>query len=47
MHYGVRYIDACQAPQTESSRQLLLRRIGSIQDQLDELRREIETTLAP
>ena len=47
MHYGVRYIDACQAPQTESSRHLLLRRIGSIQDQLDELRREIETTLAP
>jgi hypothetical protein len=44
---GVTYIDASLGRQAEGPRHLLLRRVRSIEEQLDELRSEIETTLAP
>jgi hypothetical protein len=44
---GVTYVDPSLGRQTESPRHLFLRRIRLIEDQLDELRSEIETTLAP
>lgn len=44
---GVTYVDPSLGRQTESPRHLLLRRVRSIEEQLDELRSEIETTLAP
>ena len=44
---GVTYVDSSLGRRTESPRYLLLRRIRLIEDQLDELRSEIETTLAP
>jgi len=44
---GVTYLDQSSERQTESPRNRLLERVRSIQEQLDELRQEIETTLAP
>lgn len=44
---GVRYVDPSAEQPAESPRRLLLKRVRLIEDQLDELRKEIEATLAP
>ena len=44
---GVRYVDPSHGKRMESPRQLLLKRVRLIQDQLDKLQGDIETTLAP
>jgi len=44
---GVKYIDRSDQGATESPRQLLLKRTKLLEDQLHELRSEIETVLAP
>lgn len=44
---GVSFIDPSRERQTVSPRRILLKRITSIEEQLEELRKEIETTLAP
>ncbi len=44
---GVKYIDLSDQEAMESPRQLLLRRTKLLEDQLHQLRSEIETVLAP